>query len=308
MILAISPLSQRDTRWASQRLGTVNGITIGSHGCVITAMSMMATYYRHPITPDQLNDFLTNNHLYYDGDLFVNGSITRLFSDIKFDRVVFCETAPAPISEVKQYLDLGKPIVVALINQGIKHYILVIGHEGDRIFANDPWQGDTVAINDRWGDPVKKILQVNFFSGSVQVQVVPQPVESITQPVDVGGDENGNGNTVPVQPETTQPQTNGTITIPPPPVQEKIDAALHKLEDVLNVHRPKEGEKPKLPSFIDSLKSRKFILAAVSSIVAFINSVFHLGITETQFIIFLIPILAFIIAEGLADIFERARK
>ena len=62
------------------------------------------------------------------------------------------------------------------------------------------------------------------------------------------------------------------------------------------------------PGFLDSLKSRKFILACISSIVAFINATFHLGISNDQFAIILIPILAFIIGEALADIIERARK
>lgn len=317
MILQISPISQRDSRWSSNRLGTVNGVTIGSDGCLITDMCMLATYYGHPILPNEINDILTSRNLYYDGDLFVHSSITKIFPDIKFDKVIWCETTPAPIAEIKSYLDQGKPVVVALINQGVKHFILVTGYEGDRMFANDPWQGDSVAINDRWGDPAKKILQVNFFSGPVPVQIVPmpQPVEpspvSIPKPpVDVGGDENGNGYTVITNDTVPQPQipTDSTISILPPPIQEKIDVALQKLENLLNVHKPKDGESPKLPSFLDSLKSRKFILAILSAIVTFINSVFHLGITETQLILFLIPVLAFIIAEGLADAFERLKK
>lgn len=325
MILQISPLSQRDQRWRSNRLGTVNGVTIGSDGCLITDMCMIATYYGHPIFPNEINDILTSRNLYYDGDLFVHGSITKIFSDIKFDKVVWCETTPAPISDIKSYLDQGKPVVVALINQGVKHFILVTGYEGDRMFANDPWQGDSVAINDRWGDPVRKILQVNFFSGPVssQTQPIPTPPQPAVPiqptpqapiippaPVDAGGDEDGNGHDVVRNETIPQPQvtTDSTISILPPPIQEKIDVALQKLEDVLNVHRPKEGEKPKLPSFIDSLKSRKFILAALSSLVALINSTFHLGITETQLILFLIPVIAYIVAEGLADAFERARK
>ncbi len=167
MILPIAPLAQRDTRWSAQRLGTVNSTTIGSHGCVITSMCMIATYYGHKIWPNEMDDLLTNGGMYYDGNLFVNGTITKIFPDIKFDKVTFCETTPAPIAEIKKSIDDGKPVVVALINQGIRHYILVVGYEGDKIYANDPWQGDRVAINDRWGDPASKILQINFFSGPV---------------------------------------------------------------------------------------------------------------------------------------------
>lgn len=314
MILPIPPLSQRDSRWASLRLGTVSGTTIGSHGCVITSMSMMANYYNHPITPSEINNFLTENRLYYDGNLFVNGSITRLFSDIKFDKVVFCENSPAPVSEIKHYLDRGKPVVIALINQGIRHYILVVGYEGDRIFANDPWMGDQIAINDRWGDPARKILQINFFSGPLQSVPVAEPHEVR---VDAGGDDHGSMHDTPPVVEkpiveiNTEPQPvpqNINIGIQPPPAQLRLEDALEKIAKDLNVHRDPEVQITKAKAFFQSLLSRKFILTALASVVAFINSIFHLGITQDQFIFFMMPILAYIIVEGVADIFERARK
>lgn len=315
MILQIQPLSQRDVRWRSERLGTVNGVTIGSDGCVITSMSMVSTYYGHPILPSELNSILTSRNLYYDGDLFVNGSITKIFPDIKFDKVVFCESTAAPITEIKKYLDEGKPIVAALINSGVRHYILVVGYEGDRIFANDPWQGDTIAINDRWGDPARKILQINFFSGPVfsapvTLPVIPEPQPPVMppvqppvapKPVDAGGDDNG----IVIE----QPPVVSDIEVKPDSISQLIEDLLKKFsqkvdEDRVNVEKNRQQAK----GFLNSLKSRKFILAALSSVVAFINSVFHLGITESQLILFLIPVIAFIIAEGLADVMERARK
>lgn len=70
--------------------------------------------------------------------------------------------------------------------------------------------------------------------------------------------------------------------------------------------QPVQENKP--PTFVDSLKSRKFILAVGSSITVFFNSIFHLGISINQLILIGIPILAFIITEGLADILERGKK
>lgn len=192
MILPIPPLAQRDSRWSGQRLGTVNSTTIGSHGCVITSMCMIATYYGHKIWPNELDNILTDRGMYYDGNLFINGSITKIFPDVKFDKVTFCETTPAPVAEIKKYLDGGKPVVVALINQGIRHYVLVVGYEGDEIYVNDPWQGDRVAINDRWGDPSSKILQINFFSGPVPDLTVtdntPESTASDQTVINLGGD------------------------------------------------------------------------------------------------------------------------
>lgn len=181
MILPTKPLSQRDPRWSSQRLGTVNGTTLGSHGCVVTSMAMLSNYYNHPILPNQLDDILTDRALYYDGNLFVNDSITKVFPDIKFDKVIWCETTPAPIAEIKIYLDAKKPVVVALINQGIRHYVLAVGYDGNEVIVNDPWQGDSVNIRERWGDSASKILQVNFFSGKTPTSP-DTPPPSVTTP------------------------------------------------------------------------------------------------------------------------------
>lgn len=60
-------------------------------------------------------------------------------------------------------------------------------------------------------------------------------------------------------------------------------------------------------TFIDSLKSRKFILAGLASLTALVNSTFHIGLSQDQLMIFLLPILAFIIVEGIADIVGRSK-
>lgn len=325
MILPVPIYGQRDNRWALQRLGTTNGITIGSHGCVVTSMSMLASYYGHQIFPNQLDDFLTNNSLYYDGDLFVNGSISKLFPDIKFDKVVFCETTPAPVDQIKAYLDQGKPVVVSLLNFGVRHFILAVGYDGDRIYANDPWQGDQVAINDRWGNPVTKILQINFFSGPVITQVLPVPPQTpqpiVVNPVNIdpGGDHQPIETPVTVTPPVEQPvvdqpniaPTNPTININTPAMENTIAAELKNLKDSLDNLQANTRELPTKTVnqiFIDSLKSRKFILALGSAVVAFVNSKFNLGITDTQLWLIVIPILAFILVEGFADIVGRQKN
>ena len=296
MILPINPMSQRDTRWGSIRLGTVDSTTIGSHGCVVTSMAMLSTYYSHPITPEQLDELLTEKNLYFDGNLFVNDSITKIFPDIKFDKVVFCETSPAPISEIKAYLDSGKPVVVALINQGIRHYILAVGYEKDVIFANDPWQGDQVPINDRWGDPASKILQINFFSGPVPKAIIPQPETPVfppistpilpsIKPIDAGGDEHG-------------------IVVAPPPQAVVQSTQIPANNDTLAIVQNRQ----QIVSFVDSLKSRKLILSVASAFFALSNTKLNLGFTTVQVWMVILPLMAFVITEGLADIIERAKK
>jgi len=151
-----------------------NGTTIGSDGCVITSASMLYTYYGKPTTPDQLDNFLTDNGLYYDGDgngpmndnLWIPGNVSRWLSGMKFDKSIQCPTVDAPIAEIKSYLDSGKPVFVWVLNNGVWHCTLAVGYEGDEIIVNDPWIGDTVYMS-KWGKSVEKILEVDFYSGPV---------------------------------------------------------------------------------------------------------------------------------------------
>ncbi len=176
MKLNITPLSQRDPRWKDQRLGMKNGTTIGSDGCVVVSASMLYTYYGKPTTPDQLDNFLTDNKLYYDetGDgpandnLWVPNNVSKWLAGMKFEKVIKCpDPIPAPIVEIKSNLDQGKPVFVWLMNNGVFHCTLAIGYEDNEIIVNDPWKGDTVRIDQRWGQSAEKIIEVDFYSGPV---------------------------------------------------------------------------------------------------------------------------------------------
>lgn len=175
MILNITPLSQRDPRWKDQRLGMKDGTTIGSDGCVITSASMLYTYYGKSTTPDQLDNFLTDNGLYYDGDgngpmndnLWIPGNVSRWLSGMKFDKSIQCPKTDAPIAEIKSYLDAGKPVFVWVLNNGVWHCTLAVGYADDSIIVNDPWMGDTANVSVRWGESAKKIIEVDFYSGPI---------------------------------------------------------------------------------------------------------------------------------------------
>ena len=61
---AVPIFSQRDPRWARQRLGTVDGTSIGSHGCLITSIAMMDDAFdpNNPWTPARVDDEFTDKH------------------------------------------------------------------------------------------------------------------------------------------------------------------------------------------------------------------------------------------------------
>ncbi len=170
MKLSINPLGQRDPRWKDQRLGTKTGTTIGSDGCVITSASMMYTYYGKPTLPNELDNFLTDNNLYTNGNLWTPAHVNKWKEGMKYDRQVNCSSVPAPIADIKAYLDAGKPVFVWLMNNGVFHCTLAVGYEGNEIIVNDPWIGDTILISQRWGKSVDQILEVDYYTGQVPAQ------------------------------------------------------------------------------------------------------------------------------------------
>lgn len=184
MLINVPILGQRDDRWASQRLGTVNGTTIGGYGCIITCMAMLATYYGHPIFPNQEDDWLTDNQGYVQGNLYRNDAFPREFADCSFDKIISCTNTPAPLDEINSYLSLGKPVVVMVDfdhdpNDGIQtHFVLIVGKENNMYVCNDPWFGDQTNFDARYGDAAKSINQINLFSGPIPAIIAqPTPTE-----------------------------------------------------------------------------------------------------------------------------------
>jgi GH25 family lysozyme M1 (1,4-beta-N-acetylmuramidase) len=132
--------SQRDIRWIDHPLGTKS--TIGANGCLMTCASMACNSFGHASNPLQLNDWLTANNGYLDGNLFLWDRLTELYPDMRFDGFVYNPTT----SQIRQSILGGTlPIMFVDFNDDTPliemHWVLGIGvMDGDVIIA-DPWTG-----------------------------------------------------------------------------------------------------------------------------------------------------------------------
>lgn len=132
--------SQRDIRWAAHPLGTKS--TIGANGCLMTCASMVANYFGHASNPLQLNNWLTDNEGYLDGNLFLWASIERLYPDMKFDGFVYNPTTAQIRTAISggtlpmMYVDFDD--TTPLIEM---HWVLGIGVTGTDVIIADPWTG-----------------------------------------------------------------------------------------------------------------------------------------------------------------------
>jgi hypothetical protein len=182
--------NQRDPRWANQRLGTVNGTTIGQYGCLITAISMLnrgfdpsgVLYY-----PSNVDDLFTNQNGYANGNLVIWTAIRRILPNVAIIDHDNCASTPAPLGKIRDLLDKGGACILRVGFGGKPanmHWLLAVGYANDDIIFNDPWYGDQVGFNTRrYGTGIASadILEVYYFGDAIADPPVFKPEAPIAK-------------------------------------------------------------------------------------------------------------------------------
>ncbi len=124
-------LSQRDNRWSGQKLGFSTTTTIGSHGCTITCVAMLAG-----LTPDDVNNRLKAVNGYANTNLIIWTKIKEAISWLEFEWRGYSYENDRVTSAISKNggclveVD-GTPI------GGTKHWVIYIGNQK----LIDPWDG-----------------------------------------------------------------------------------------------------------------------------------------------------------------------
>ncbi len=184
--------SQRDPRWANQRLGTVNGNTIGQAGCYDTCFAMKASFYGHLITPNALDDIFTNQNIYINdagehtqpSDLLADNSLTQVYPDVKFQQTYNFSSGPADLNLLKNLSNDPSTTVTLELdfdhdpNDGIQtHFVELHSFDDTSLRIYDPWDGLEKEFSQSYGtNPGLTIQKFVVYQGQI-----PQPVQS--QPV-----------------------------------------------------------------------------------------------------------------------------
>jgi hypothetical protein len=161
----VPTMSQRSQPWSRQALGSDPVDTIGSSGCALTAVTMVASAYGYRTNPSQLNQWLTAHGGYIENDLLlwrqatavtqgsvrwqwlhVPGMVSQLRTD---DQDI--EDLP-PQSVVEAQLDAGRLVVAEVRLYGGMHFVVITGHRGAILYINDPWFGDRTTLQARYGN------------------------------------------------------------------------------------------------------------------------------------------------------------
>ena len=131
-------LSQRDPRWSSIKLGNSN-LTIGSSGCLITCLSMIAG-----VTPDVFNKKLLAVKG-FSGALVIWSKIQSAFPNLKF----VWRSSSYNNDSVKSQINRNGFCLVEcqpVLRGSSRHWVLFIGNK--RLI--DPWYGTNRPTSSYW--------------------------------------------------------------------------------------------------------------------------------------------------------------
>lgn len=163
--------SQRDPRWADIKLGFSTSLTIGTDGCALSCLAMMATGYGYPETPETLNKKLLalGSGNGYIGPLMVWGGLTRLYPKIGIKEVYACsEVKPVPLKRIDALLASGQTVLVecdrSLATGEQSHWVLLTRKVGEDYAMLDPYayppDSSEVLLTSRYGlgRPIQQVV------------------------------------------------------------------------------------------------------------------------------------------------------
>ena len=176
MTFTPNSLSQNDPRWKDLKLGFSTTVTIGSQGCALTCLAMMATGYGYKETPETLNKKLLGlgSGNGYIGPLMVWAGLTRLYPKIGIKEMYVCsEAKPVPVKRIDALLANGQTVLVecdrSLATGEQAHWILLTKKQGDDYVMLDPWtypvDNAEVLLTKRYGfgRPVQQVITAVAF-------------------------------------------------------------------------------------------------------------------------------------------------
>jgi uncharacterized protein YvpB len=157
--LEVPLLSQKDSRWASETLGT-SAVTIGGYGCLITSVAMTCNYFGKDTDPARLNDALIEVNGYESGNLLRFASVTTIYPDILVDWTAFLSNPED--EDIDWWLEVGVPVIVqvdykpdtAVLEQ---HWVVIIGKDEHGYLIADPIDGQ-VAYLSRYGKAYRMVV------------------------------------------------------------------------------------------------------------------------------------------------------
>jgi hypothetical protein len=181
--LAVEKISQRDPQWANHVLGqnTGHSKTIGNWGCLLVVYNALARYWGiSDYNPAAENDYFVDQGAFVD-QYIVPGALQIAYSNaVSYDGFQTRENHTMR-PKIREWIDKGRPVPARVdfnpaTPQWEQHWVLIVGYEGDsEFYMMDPWHGDIVTVNSRYGIAGSDILEALFYRPLADVPAPPPP-------------------------------------------------------------------------------------------------------------------------------------
>jgi hypothetical protein len=181
--LAVEKISQRDPQWANHVLGqnTGHSKTIGNWGCLLVVYNALARYWGiSDYNPAAENDYFVDQGAFVD-QYIVPGALQIAYPNaVSYDGFQTRENHTMR-PKIREWIDKGRPVPARVdfnpaTPQWEQHWVLIVGYEGDsEFYMMDPWHGDIVTVNSRYGIAGSDILEALFYRPLADVPAPPPP-------------------------------------------------------------------------------------------------------------------------------------
>ena len=158
--------SQRDPRWADERLGT-GELSIGQAGCLLSSVAALLASWGYPTDPHRLNEFVRQSFGFVDDNLFVFASVDGL--GCRFVELVNCELVAAPVAKLREAIAAGYGVVACVdaVPGGTlqRHWVWLCGDPSTAAAASaqDDKQGLVWTIVDPWMTPGRELRDLSAY-------------------------------------------------------------------------------------------------------------------------------------------------
>lgn len=162
---------QNDPQWKNNLLGFHPTATIGTYGCLLTCMTMVANHFGGNYTPVTYNEVMKQNGGFNPGQQWIKTfTISKILPAVKYQKGVECPDSPAPLADIDTGLANGSLVVINVDRDSDDtvfeamdgHWVVVHKKEGDNYLIWDPSKQDGAAntLTGRYGFGFKKAEEI----------------------------------------------------------------------------------------------------------------------------------------------------
>ncbi len=126
----------KNSAWADEVLGNKSSVTIRTHGCALTCISMVTSFFfSKDLTPAIMNNWLRENNGFedgWDGNTYIGKvninwpALAGFKGGMVYTRFDW-NAQPADLLLIRYYLEQGIPVIAEVEYQAAPHYIVLIG-------------------------------------------------------------------------------------------------------------------------------------------------------------------------------------